>query len=82
MGKEGRVRESFDETVERGLTAATPRRNVLKGAGGLALGALGLGGREGSGDVSAAPAVQDATPTASASGKRPNVVMIMSDDFR
>jgi arylsulfatase len=66
-------------TRERGLGAPTPRRSLLKGAGGIALGALGLGATGNGSGVNAAPRAQDATPTASG-GKRPNIVVIMSDD--
>ena len=66
--------DEIGTVLERG----TARRNLLKGAGGLALGALGAGAARQPGKALA----QDATPEASprASGKRPNIVMIMSDD--
>ena len=53
-------------SLSRGLTALTGRRTVLKGASGLAIGSLGIGGLSG-GDRSAraAPLAQDATPAAS-----------------
>lgn len=72
--------ETQDDLSGQGLAAATtPRRNLLKGAGGLALGALGALGAAGPERATqAAPRAQDATPTAS--GKRPNIVMIMTDD--
>ena len=61
-------------------TLLTGRRNLLKGASGLALGALGAA--TGTTRQPGAAAAQDATPEASprASGKKPNVVVIMSDD--
>jgi arylsulfatase A-like enzyme len=72
--------EELDDSMSRNLNLSAPRRNVLKGAGGLALGALGLTAGSGAErSVSAAPRAQDATPAA-AGGKRPNVVVIMSDD--
>src|SRR4051812_46369955 len=65
----------------QGLDALTPRRNLLKGAGGLALGALGLrAGDDGGPAVQAAPYAQAGTPVAASTGKRPNIVMIMTDD--
>jgi arylsulfatase len=66
-------------SVDQGLNALTGRRNVLKGAGGLALGSLGLSGLGGNPATAAAPRAQDATPAAS-SGKQPNILFIMGDD--
>ena len=61
-------------------STATPRRAVLKGAGGFALGAIGLGG---AGRVtppaSAAPSIQEATPGAATT--RPNILFILMDNF-
>ncbi|HEU0115802.1 MAG TPA: sulfatase-like hydrolase/transferase, partial [Thermomicrobiales bacterium] len=68
----------FEDVVDRGLQTAAPRRDVLKSAGGLALGALGFGA--GSGRGAAAPAAQAATPMAGGVGKKPNIVVIMTDD--
>ena len=68
------------EQTTSGHTLATDRRHLLKGAGGLALGTLGLSGRGGGGDGTAA--AQSATPAAgAASGKRPNILFIMGDDI-
>lgn len=65
------------DAVGRGLTAAAPRRNVLKGAGGLALGALGIGTAGGSEPTAgAAPRAQDSTPVAAGTGRRPSIVVI------
>ncbi len=68
-------------SVERKLGAATPRRNVLKAASIAALGTLG-GGIAGRGGPTAR--AQEATPAADAtpraSGKKPNIVVIMTDD--
>ena len=73
--------DRLPDSLHRGLAATTPRRNVLKGAGGLALGALGLGADAKADDeAAAAPAAQEATPVTARAGKRPNIVMIMSDD--
>ena len=55
----------------------TPRRSLLKGAAGLALGATGLVGSSAAVRAQATPAA--GTPAGS-SGKRPNIVVIMSDD--
>lgn len=74
------LNEMLDDPISRGLTAATPRRNLLKGAGGMALGALGLGGAAAASAQDATPAARSATPMATGTGKRPNIVMIMSDD--
>jgi arylsulfatase A-like enzyme len=75
------VTDNVSHAVGRGLTTAAPRRNVLKGAGGLALGALGLNAAGGNGEpASAAPRAQEGTPVASGSARRPNIVVIMSDD--
>src|SRR3954452_18701666 len=71
--------EAHDDALSPGLNQTTPRRNVLKGAGAMALGAL-VGGAAGAERTAAAPRAQNATPAASASGKRPNIVMIMTDD--
>jgi arylsulfatase A-like enzyme len=71
--------ESHDDAMGPGLSQTTPRRHVLKGAGAMALGAL-VGGTAVAERTAAAPRAQDATPAASASGKRPNIVMIMTDD--
>ncbi|MCC7024760.1 MAG: arylsulfatase [Thermomicrobiales bacterium] len=69
-----------DDSVVSGLHTATPRRTVLKGAGGLALGVLGLGDHTGGGsDVAAAPRAE-ATPMPGRTAERPNIVVIMSDD--
>ena len=69
-------------TAASGLSAATDRRNMLKGAG-LALGALGLGSLPGTKEAAAAPLAQDATPAATpaASGSKPNIMFIMGDDI-
>jgi arylsulfatase A-like enzyme len=70
-----------DEMMSRSLETPTQRRNLFKGAGGLALGALGFGaGNSGDAAVQAAPDAQAGTPVAASTGKRPNIVMIMSDD--
>ena len=53
--------EERGDTLSDGLRTTAPRRSVIKGAGGLALGSLGLGTR---GQVAAAPAAQAATPAA------------------
>jgi hypothetical protein len=50
-----------------GLRTVTPRRTVFKGAGGLALGSLGLGARA---PVAAAPDAQAATPGAPSGATR------------
>jgi arylsulfatase len=65
---------STNETTA-GLDATTPRRTVLKGAGGLALGSVGLGGRR---RVQAQAATPAATPAAEA--KRPNILFILADN--
>ena len=70
--------------LDRGLNALTGRRNVLKGASGLALGSLGLSGLPGNDQpASAAPLAQDATPAATpgAAGNQPNILFIMGDDI-
>ena len=66
--------------IDSGLNALTGRRNVLKGASGLALGSLGLGGLTGRDGAQAAPLAQDATPAAAA-GAQPNILVIMGDDI-
>ena len=59
---------------------ATPRRTLLKGAGGLALGSLGLGGADRlTPSAAAAPAFQEATPGAAIT--RPNILFILMDNF-
>jgi arylsulfatase len=62
--------------IDDGLQFATPRRTVLKGAGGLALGSLGLSGR---GPARAQTATPAATPAAAA--KRPNILFILADNL-
>jgi arylsulfatase A-like enzyme len=71
------------ENVDSGLNVITGRRNVLKGASGIALGSLGLGALGGNRGVSAAPLAQDATPgaTPGAAGNQPNILFIMGDDI-
>ncbi|HEU5430369.1 MAG TPA: sulfatase-like hydrolase/transferase, partial [Thermomicrobiales bacterium] len=62
--------------IDEGLQFITPRRTVLKGAGCLALGSLGLSGR---GPAQAQTATSIASPTAS--GARPNVLFILADNL-
>ena len=50
------MHQADPEPHDRGFTATTARRSLLKGAGGMALGALGLGGTT--------TAAQNATPAA------------------
>jgi arylsulfatase A-like enzyme len=71
------------QNVDSGLNVTTGRRNVLKGASGMALGSLALGSLGGNRDASAAPLAQDATPAATpgAAGKAPNILFIMGDDI-
>jgi arylsulfatase A-like enzyme len=71
------------ENADSGLNLTTGRRNVLKGASGMALGSLALGSLGGNRDASAAPLAQDATPAATpgAAGKAPNILFIMGDDI-
>lgn len=62
------------------FTPEASRRTLLKGAGGLAFGSLGLGGAGGSTTpASAAPASQEATPEAT--GTQPNILFILMDNF-
>ena len=67
------------------ITTKTGRRDMLKGAGGLALGALGASalGTARNGTTLAAPLAQDATPAATPAGgdSRPNIMFIMGDDI-
>jgi arylsulfatase A-like enzyme len=71
------------ENADSGLNLTTGRRNVVKGASGMALGSLALGSLGGNRDASAAPLAQDATPAATpgAAGKAPNILFIMGDDI-
>jgi arylsulfatase A-like enzyme len=71
------------ENADSGLNLTTGRRNVLKGASGMALGSLALGSLGGNRDASAAPLAQDATPAATpgAADKAPNILFIMGDDI-
>ena len=71
------------DTFDAGFNAMTGRRNVLKGASGLALGSLGLSGLGGERVARAAPLTQDATPAATpgAAGNQPNILFIMGDDI-
>ena len=75
--------DELDTTsIDSGLNALTGRRNVLKGASGLALGSLGLSGLAGSDrGCHAAPLAQDATPRTPGAGKQPNILFIMGDDI-
>jgi arylsulfatase A-like enzyme len=82
-----RDREDFIMTAEHskelapGLQTTTPRRTVLKTAGGLALGSLGLGILNQQPEDALALA-QDATPAATPeAGTKPNIVFIMGDDI-
>ena len=69
---------SADGILDR--APATPRRTLLKGAGGLALGSLGLGGADRlTPRAAAAPAFQEATPGAAST--RPNILFILMDNF-
>jgi arylsulfatase len=83
--KEHAIMSEFETTGTTSITAKTGRRDMLKGAGGLALGALGastLGAARGGQPAAAAPLAQDATPAATpgAGGKQPNILFIMGDD--
>ena len=69
------MRDGMDDNLQ----IATPRRTVLKGAGGLALGSLGLGGRGSVRAQTATPAAPAASPTAS--GARPNILFILADNI-
>jgi arylsulfatase A-like enzyme len=71
------------ENADSGLNLTTGRRNVLKGASGMALGSLGVGSLGGNRGASAAPLAQDATPgaTPGAAGNQPNILFIMGDDI-
>jgi arylsulfatase A-like enzyme len=70
----------LNTSLKRGLNALTGRRNVLKGASGLAIGSLSMGGLGGDGlSAAAAPRAQDATPAAA--GTQPNILFIMGDDI-
>jgi arylsulfatase A-like enzyme len=71
------------ENADSGLNLTTGRRNVLKGASGMALGSLALGSLGGNRDASAAPLAQNATPAATpgAADKAPNILFIMGDDI-
>src|SRR5687767_12531250 len=73
--------DTLHDEIDSGLNVMTGRRNVLKGASGLAIGSLGLSGLAG-GDR-AARAAQDATPAATpgAAGTQPNILFIMGDDI-
>ena len=68
-----------EENLTDGLRTVAPRRTIFKGAGGLALGSLGLGAR---GQVAAAPAAQAATP-ARPDGERgrPNILYFLVDNL-
>ena len=71
--------EEASSGLDRGLNALTGRRDLLKGASGLAIGSLGMAGL-GGGALGVQPAAaQGATPTAS--GERPNILFIMGDDI-
>ena len=62
-----------------GLRTTAPRRSVIKSAGGLALGSLGLGTR---GHVAAAPDAQAATPAAPGGARgRPNILYFLVDNL-
>jgi arylsulfatase len=71
----------LDESGTTPFMSRTGRRDMLKGAGGLALGALGAA--RGGQPAAAAALVQDATPasTPTVSGDRPNIMFIMGDDI-
>jgi arylsulfatase len=73
--------DTLRNEIDAGLNVMTGRRNVLKGASGLALGSLGLNGL--TGGQHAARAAQDATPAATpgAAGNQPNILVIMGDDI-
>jgi hypothetical protein len=73
------VSDDLRSSLDSGLNALTGRRNVLKGASGLAIGSLGLGGLLGGQPAAAAPLAQDATPAAA--GTQPNILFIMGDDI-
>lgn len=75
-----------DTSSVNGMTMKTGRRDMLKGAGGLALGALSasaLGAARSGNSAAAAALAQDATQAATpgASGKQPNILFIMGDDI-
>lgn len=69
--------ETLSDALHLGLDAPTPRRSRLKGAGGLA---RGVSGRLGSERAASAARSTQATPMGISNGKRPNIVMIMTDD--
>lgn len=71
------------EGISRGLDTPTPRRNVLKGAGGLVLGSLALGERERRQPAAgAAPLAQAATPAATPRGSGPpNILYVHIDNL-
>lgn len=73
--------DEFHNPIDTGLHTTTGRRNLLKGAGGLALGSLGLAGLANGQPAQAAPLSQDATPAAGEAGKQPNILFIMGDDI-
>jgi arylsulfatase A-like enzyme len=76
--------DTLHDEIDSGLNVMTGRRDVLKGASGLALGSLGLSGLSGANrGASAAPLAQDATPAATpgAGGNQPNILFIMGDDI-
>jgi arylsulfatase A-like enzyme len=78
------VSDEGHDSIDTGLNAMTGRRNVLKGASGLALGSLGLSGLvDSERPANAAPLAQDATPAATpgAAGNQPNILVIMGDDI-
>jgi arylsulfatase A-like enzyme len=78
------VSDERHDIIDTGLNALTGRRNVLKGASGLALGSLGLSALTGGERAAnAAPLAQDATPgaTPGAAGNQPNILFIMGDDI-
>ena len=74
--------DPLHDEIDSGLNVMTGRRNVLKGASGLAIGSLGLAGL-GGGEAATGAAAQDATPAATpgAAGDRPNILFIMGDDI-
>jgi arylsulfatase len=74
----------IQDNLDPGLNLLTGRRTLLKGAGGLALGSLGLGSLPSAGQsASAAALAQNATPEATpgATGQQPNILFIMGDDI-
>lgn len=73
------MNEVHPSSLSRGLNTRAGRRGILKGAGGLAIGSLALGGP---GSDRAARAIEDATPpaTSETSGTQPNILFIMGDD--